>query len=114
MPDICALSTEQTASKRDIILNIWWTKTSHKSSTHCLNVKNKMKTTKARHVHVFKKTEHLHNIQRISSEDMAVKKLVTKSYLKKENWSSKKMTIYNSFKILFKSQEDTLNFYLKY
>jgi len=31
---------------------------------------------------------------------MAVKKLITKSYLKKENWSSKKMTIYNSFKTL--------------
>jgi len=42
----------------------------------------------------------LHNIQLISSEDMAVKKHVTKSYLKKENGTSKKMTIYNSFKTL--------------
>lgn len=55
MPDICTLSTEQTATKRDIILNIWWIKTGLISSTH-LNMKNKMKRTKARHIHVFKKT----------------------------------------------------------
>jgi len=40
MPDICTLSTEQTTTKRDIILNIWWTKAETGHISHSSNMKD--------------------------------------------------------------------------